>query len=427
MNPNLDNLIIRLVPNEYIFAADDDLHRISTIVNMVNNKVHGISEDKLIKAVIFHILRETNFKTETIVPYLIIGLEHVTILDLNSAATTNYINSIGIRLLNESNEVKSMDKINHALSSIVDKMPIDLKETMTPSIKQSIVQYLMSLLSSIKESFSVTDTPTPAPSDTSAPTPIVTYSSTPTPTSSLTPAPTPRASSTTTTPPPSVTSTPNPSYRALRDESNKVARGIAWKYYLQAGSDNGKTTESSSNSDSTNLDSTNCANRPILAQYVDNQPALYAGLNNKVYIYDKTSNTLHYMPNKMENISISDLEKLLKSYKVSPDQIQATINDMKMPTATPIPSVAVTTTDLTSATSALIASASTDTSKLIDVIKQYQSEYVVTNYIVMAFLAFITLCILVYIVYKLYMYSTVSTVESIKSVKSVKSVKIQKA
>ena len=53
----LDNLIVKLIPNEYIFAKDDDAHRIMTIFNIVNNKIPHLSENSLIKAVVFHILR----------------------------------------------------------------------------------------------------------------------------------------------------------------------------------------------------------------------------------------------------------------------------------------------------------------------------------------------------------------------------------
>lgn len=445
MNSNLDNLLIQIVPNEYIFAQDDDVHRISTIVNMVNNKVHGISENRLIKAVIFHILRENNFKTDTLVPYLLIAVNNVAIMDLSTSATANYSESLAKRVLHESVEIDNMDKINNVLSVIVDAMPLDLKENMTPAIKQQIVTYLLTVcVQQVKESF--IDTPAPdiatsAPSDTPSPSPSATveYSPSPTPTSSLTSAPVPTTMS------PSVTTPADSDYAAMRNQLNKITTDkIAWKYYMQAGSD----TQLNSNANSMNSKNSNCNNKPILAQYVDNEPDLYVGRNDKVYLYDKTSNALHYMPNNMQDISISDLEKMLKDYNVSPEQIQTTIKNVYSITSTPTPSTSISTltskdtssissiqkiSDLlgmhtsstsstsptfstsplsslsptpTSATSTLLSTASEDTSKLIDVIKNYQSEYAVTNYIVMSFLAFIMLCIVIYIIYKLFIYSS---------------------
>lgn len=449
MNPNLDNLIIRLVPNEYIFAQDDDAHRISTIVNMVNNKVHGISESKLIKAVIFHILRETNFKTESLVPFLLVGIHNVSIRDLNTSTTAAYADTLARRLLMESDETDGMDKVNNVLSAIVDGMPIDLKENMTPAIKQAIVTYLLGVARSTMESF--TDTPSPAP-DTPTPSPAL---DTPTPFPSslsdmLTPTPIPSST-------PAITQRPNitaePDYAYLRDQSNSLQREKnIWKYYMTATSSqpylqNYNSSNSTTSSNNSGSNSQSCNNKPILAQYIDTQPELYVGRNDKVYIYDKTSNSLHYMPNDMQNISVSDLEKLLKQYEVSPDQIQSTLKSL-YPQYSPSPSpsqsspspstrppanilslsqllttssstVAPTvsmpgaitltpTTTPTSAVSLLASTASSDTAELIDVIKSYQNEYVVTNYIVMSFLAFIVLFIIIYIIYKLYIYATMN-------------------
>ena len=121
------------------------------------------------------------------------------------------------------------------------------------------------------------------------------------------------------------------------------------------------------------------------------------------------------MPNNLNDISISQLETLLKQYKISPAQIQNIISNMTSATSGPLqpsgqtlPASATATSTPSTTLSSLIPSSTPtisgstqDTSQLINVIKSYQSEYIITNYIVLSFMAFIVLAIIFYVIYKL--------------------------
>ena len=372
----LDNLIVKLIPNEYIFAKDDDAHRIMTIFNIVNNKIPHLSENSLIKAVVFHILRETDFKVDTLVPFFLIGLRNASSTDLNSTITPAYSQQLAKRLLAESAEADGMDCVNRVLSTINDKLPIDLKERMMPATKEAIVKYLMLVYKGIRESFDNSNViqkyyARKAIQDEMLHSGIAGYST-----------------------------QKKTSQTSQTQEETQQNNNSKWTYNMSA------TSETPLNT---------CNSRPILAQYVDAETPLYVGRNDKVYLYDTTSNALHYMPNNLHDISMSQLETLLKQYKISPAQIQNIISNMTSATSAPLqpsgatlPASAMPTPTPTTSLPSLIPSSTPttsestqDTTQLINVIKSYQSEYIITNYIVLSFLAFIVLSIILYIMYKL--------------------------
>jgi hypothetical protein len=372
----LDNLIIKLVPNEYIFAKDDDSHRIMTIFNIVNNKIPHLSENSLIKAVVFHILRETDFKVDTLVPFFLIGLRNASSSDLNSTTTPAYSQQLAKRLLEESTEEDGMDCVNRVLSTINDKLPIDLKERMMPATKEAIVKYLMLVYKGIREPFDNSNVmkrfyARAAIQKQMLNSGIAGYSA-----------------------------------QKKTDQTNQNQEEEDQQNDDSNNSNDSNTSNDSNNSNWTyNMKATSesplntCNNRPILAQYVDAETPLYVSRNDKVYLYDTTSNALHYMPNNLNDISISQLETLLKQYKISPAQIQNIISNMTSATSAPLqPSGA--TLPASQIPSSTPTTSASDTTQLINVIKSYQSEYIITNYIVLSFLAFIVSSIIFYVIYK---------------------------
>jgi hypothetical protein len=377
MNPNLNNIISGIVPNEYIFAKDDDLHRITTIVNMIHNKYPSIPETILIKSVIFYIIRETSFNTATLLPYLIIGLKQISINDLQNNPSPQII---ATKLLIQNNEINPMDKVNTSLSAIVDNLPQDLKENMSPSVKQAITQFLMSLVFVHKESFADSAESTSENNTNNS----WTYYSDINP--SCEPSATP--SSAPSSAPSSTPSSTTPVYHMVKSD----------------GCNGG-------------------GNKEILGRYVDTEANLYVGRNDKVYVYDKLSNTLNYLPNNQSDISVSQLEAILKEYNIDPSQIEATIAKVA-PYATKSSVAAIDSNNMSSANtnsiltsnvfSSILNQEYSDTNKLIDILKNYQDEYKVTNYVVSSIIVAICFAIVIYIFIRIYMAST-TTLKTLKT------------
>lgn len=291
----MDSIISNIVPDEYIFNNDNDIHRIYIISTMVKTQVPHINETRLIKGVIFYILRKNSTAFTSIIPYILVGIKNISISTIQTSQDIHLVTL----LLKQSEEsygdkMLIMDIINVSLSNIVDSMPLDLKESMTPTLKSKISKYLL-------------DTQLASESFNNTPTQTI-----------------------------------DSQYAAIRNELNSQQSATSMvSISRNVGDSSTKAIAPPAQSPSN-----------INATYVDFNPILHEGSNSKAYIYEKTNGegALYNIPNNLHTITGPQLKKMLESEYggVSSNQIQNVMKYVgeQFNDSTPTPSPTTKTQDM---------------------------------------------------------------------------------
>jgi hypothetical protein len=259
---------------------NDDLLKLIENVNSIqlNYSDKCLNDyDVLTKESIFHFLRMNNMKTNNIALYILIGIKN-----LESDHLSLSVREMSDVLLNQSNEVKMNDKLNTALSSIMDRSPKDIKERTTPIMKMKILQF-MANSDVLVESFSS-------------------------------------------------------EYNKLRNEIDEIVRNK-----LNEKDGITRPTEVTINNDSTyekEMDKIynkhgkeDVHPQPVMASYVDSAPDIFKDIDNQFYFYDETSGSFTPInsdtdSNNKNILTKKDVEKILSEHGISDFEMSRTISDL---------------------------------------------------------------------------------------------------
>jgi len=269
----LETYISSVVPAEFLIPKSNNINDISNSIlssaSIISQKGINVSENIILKTIITIIIR--NNIDSPIELYILIGLNDLDEQDIKSLNTeTAHINHITQLLLEQTNEEIPLNKVNMALSNIIDKLPNDISEQIPPYKKQELNDLLLSVVQQTyskpktKESFS------------------------------------------------SVFSNLNytTSY-SLINPLNSVSYNDIINYEIQTAQQHLQQQQELKKQQK-------ISSLPyILAEYVDTEPILYTGIDNKAYIYDSSSNTIHYLPSHPKTITNTELINLLNSYKIN--------------------------------------------------------------------------------------------------------------
>ena len=135
--------IKRIVKNEILLdtdlESDDDFLKVIKLSEVIlkKNPLFESKYSELINEIIFDMLRKNNMAVNNIVLFIIIGIKDFTREHIQLSAK-----ELSDVLVNQSNEVKLNDKLNTALSSIMDRSPKDIKEQINPDTKTKILLFL---------------------------------------------------------------------------------------------------------------------------------------------------------------------------------------------------------------------------------------------------------------------------------------------
>ena len=135
--------IKRIVKNEILLDtdldSDDDFLKVIKLSEVIlkKNPLFESKYSELINEIIFDILRKNNMVVNNIVLFIIIGIKDFTREHIQ--LSTKELSDV---LVNQSNEVKLNDKLNTALSSIMDRSPKDIREQINPDTKTKILLFL---------------------------------------------------------------------------------------------------------------------------------------------------------------------------------------------------------------------------------------------------------------------------------------------
>lgn len=257
---------------------NDDLLKL--IENVKSIKLNYSDEclndfDILTKESIFHFLRINDMKTNNMALYILIGIKNIESEHLSLS-----VREMSDVLLNQSNEVKMNDKLNTALSSIMDRSPKDIRERTTPIMKMKILQF-MANSDVLIESFST-------------------------------------------------------EYNKLRNDIDEIVRNK-----LNEKDGIKRPTEVTINDDTTyDREMEKIYNKygkedvhptPIMASYVDSEPDIFKDIENQFYFYDETSGSFTPIDsdsNNKQTLTKKDVEKILKNHDVSDFEMSNTISDL---------------------------------------------------------------------------------------------------
>jgi hypothetical protein len=378
----LEQYISSIVPAEFLIPKSYSITDISNSIlsssSIVSQKGLNSSENIILKTIILILIR--NNVDCPIELYILIGLKDLEEQDIKTLSTeTTHTEHIAQTLLEQTNEEIPLNRVNMALSNIIDKLPSDIKEQIPPYKKQEISNLLLLVQETVptkptKEKFN------------------------------------------------SVFSNYNqPIYNpsGILNPLNSITLNDIAQYQLQQ-----EILQTAKNNQS----------QPILpyllAEYVDISPTIYIGNDNKAYILDTSSNTIHYLPSNLQTINSKQLTDLLTSYNIDPNNILQIVNYMtssgisklslpdvqsenilyqsKLPqeeilqTIPPLSSITTpSTTDTTPNPTTTTAPSNMSLNQILNIIKVYQNQYSTTNTIVSGILTLILILIISYIIYKI--------------------------
>lgn len=271
------NLFDKDITNKVNTSSDDLVKIIENVkyiqVNYPKDCLNNF--DVLVKESIFHLLRINNMKTNNIALFILIGIK-----DLEDEHLSLSVREMSDVLLNQSNEVKMNDKLNTALSSIMDRSPKDIRERTTPQMKMKILQF-MSNSDVLVESFTN-------------------------------------------------------EYNKLRNDIDDIIakklnerRGITRPTEVTINHDS--SYENEMNKIYNEFGKENTESNPIMASYVDSAPDIFKDIDEQYYFYDETSGSFTPINSETSNKKIlkkNDVEKILTEYGVSDFEMSKTISDL---------------------------------------------------------------------------------------------------
>ena len=298
-----------LIPKCLMVINEDDLQKVGFFYKDVSVRLRNekdMTDAKIIKNIINSILRAKKGETNNINVLLLLGLENPTIqhAELSQATLVEV-------LLNETNELKQMDRVNTVLSKIIGSMSPDVKDQISPNMKGDVSTIL---LGEHKESFEDTNNcgqygKDDCPSD--------------------------------------VCDLINPSQNRrfadgdytnddrlcveqgkYRLESHKTRNNKPLEYtnnnitynpdniYNNQRNNNQRNNNQRNNNQPANNKS-NLDDDVIKALYVDGEPDLRIGENGKLYYHDKNSNSLtEITSNQLNNKSNNNIDNIIVDYKL---------------------------------------------------------------------------------------------------------------
>ena len=114
----------------------DNLQNVNEIYGSIQNGTDIIKLDKsyVIKEVIYNIIRQNNYEINNVGILVLAGIKNLK--ESHLELTVRELINI---LLSENNEVKPNNKINFALSTIMNRIPKDIKESVKPNDKTALL------------------------------------------------------------------------------------------------------------------------------------------------------------------------------------------------------------------------------------------------------------------------------------------------
>ena len=124
-----------IVPKCLVTSDEDDLEKLVMFHKSISNHFRNVKDyGNIIKEIAAHILRHKNGETNNMNLLLLVGLENPTIQHVELSKTT-----LVKVLLSETGEVKVNDKMNVAVSRIMSALPIDVREKISPNMKNELM------------------------------------------------------------------------------------------------------------------------------------------------------------------------------------------------------------------------------------------------------------------------------------------------
>jgi len=353
MNPNSETsnvfiIIKNVTPKSLLTGNMDEMERVRVILRTLktNPKLHNVSDDTLIKEIVFLIMRNKNLNKPNVDIHMLYPMLLVGLNDANSSDLDLSQDELIDKILVQNNEVDVNNKMNVALSNVISNLPSDLESQVPPEIKSTLMEQFANSI---------------------------------------------------------------PSYNNIRNAMNKQSK----KYWASINSDSYNSSSSDTNSSNNNDNSNNndyltmnIGNRynvlsndydkkhrkfaeddELLASYVDTEPEIHVDRDDNLYIHDTYSKTLHNIPDDLKNVSLEQVEEILTKHEVDAKEVDNILDKLRKKD--------VDSEELEK----VIEEEEEET--LLDIIRNYQKEYTVINYIVSVILIALLLSLIVYIVMKI--------------------------
>lgn len=329
--------IKRIVKNEILLntdlESDDDLLRVIKISEIIlkKNPLFESKYSELINEIIYDMLRKNNMTVNNIVLFIIIGIKDFKREHIQLSA-----NELSDVLINQSNEIKLNDKLNTALSSIMDRSPKDIREQINPDTKTKILLFLKnsnviiegfgehleevyekernSINNAVNSNIKKRDLSNSLNKEQ------ISKSNVESDDSNISDV--------------KYEDNIEKQYSRLK---NRIPDIIKMK--INQRKNIIKPREITLNENSDYQSEMNKINQkygedqpypePILASYIDSNPDIFKGLNNEHYYYDETSGTFTQINDNTDNkekLTKEEIEQMLKEHEVSDFEIKKTLN-----------------------------------------------------------------------------------------------------
>ena len=329
--------IKRIVKNEILLntdlESDDDLLRVIKISEIIlkKNPLFESKYSELINEIIYDMLRKNNMTVNNIVLFIIIGIKDFKREHIQLSA-----NELSDVLINQSNEIKLNDKLNTALSSIMDRSPKDIREQINPDTKTKILLFLKnsnviiegfgehleevyekernSINNAVNSNIKKRDLSNSLNKEQ------ISESNVESDDSNISDV--------------KYEDNIEKQYSRLK---NRIPDIIKMK--INQRKNIIKPREITLNENSDYQSEMNKINQkygeeqpypePILASYIDSNPDIFKGLNNEHYYYDETSGTFTQINDNTDNkkkLTKEEIEQMLKEHEVSDFEIKKTLN-----------------------------------------------------------------------------------------------------
>lgn len=289
MNYNYSFNVKNLINTSLIQKDTDEFTTLHIIYNEINSNtlLKNTSQDEIIKSIIHTIIRKNDYLITNYGILILSGIKNVKAEHL--LLTVNDMIDI---LLAENDEIKPNDKINRALSTIIDRLPKDIKEQISPNTKTDLID-MFRHSSVIKETFNNLNNGkntlnTIFKNDT------LNYNQR-------------RIKIDKLIDNHSVNNNTNNNVNMAMDKSYN---NIVKDYYKKYGQDSAK-------------------NDSVLASYIDDKPQIVKGKDGLLYYYDNYSGALQELNTKTNVKNDRILLSLLKTHNVSNEEASRVFKDIK--------------------------------------------------------------------------------------------------
>lgn len=292
MNRTNNSLNIKnLININQLENSNDNIKTLNEIYYSIKShkNINNLSQNTIIKNIIYNIIRHNDININNYGILILVGIKNVS--EAHLSLTVNELSDI---LLNQSNETKSNDKMNIALSTIMDTLPKDIKEQLIPNDKTELLN-IFKQSGVVKEGF----------------TNLGKYNSLN-----------------------SIFSNDTLGYNQRRAKIDKLLGS-------HNNSDNGYKPDHVTmglNNESYNNSLEDYYEKygkeaeplePILASYINDEPEIVKGKDGKLYHYDIYSGSLQELKTKDAAKNDKMLKLLLKTHKITDKEAQRVFKDYK--------------------------------------------------------------------------------------------------